>query len=70
MTKSTVTNWTVGNLTISNTAGTPARLELTGTQPLSTSVTNLTMTGGNFQGWRRGLGFDGEWLDCHQRRHV
>ena len=49
MTKSTITNWNVGNLTISNTAGTPARLELAGTQPLSTSVTNLTMTGGNFR---------------------
>lgn len=49
MTKSTITNWIVGNLTISNTAGTPARLELAGTQPLSVSVTNLTMTGGNFR---------------------
>ena len=49
MTKSTIANWTVGNLTISNTAGTPARLELAGTQPLSVSVTNLTMTGGNFR---------------------
>jgi hypothetical protein len=49
MANGAITNWTVGNLTIENTAGTPARLELTTTQPLSTSVTNLTMTGGNFR---------------------
>jgi hypothetical protein len=49
MTESTISTWTVGNLTIQNTAGTPARLELTGTQPLSVSVQNLTMTGGNFR---------------------
>jgi hypothetical protein len=49
MTQSTATNWNVGNLTISNTAGTPAHLELTGTSALNTSVTNLTMTGGDFR---------------------
>ncbi len=49
MAKSSITNWNVSTLTISNTAGTPARLELTGTPALSTSVTNLTVTGGNFR---------------------
>ena len=49
MTQSTATSWNVGNLTIQNSAGTPAHLELTGTQPLSTSLTNLTITGGNFR---------------------
>ncbi len=49
MAKSSITNWNVSTLTISNTAGTPARLELTGTPALSSSVTNLTVTGGNFR---------------------
>ena len=49
MANGAITNWAVGNLTISNTAGTPARLELALSQVLGVSVTNLTMTGGSFR---------------------
>ena len=49
MANGAITNWAVGNLTIQNTAGTPARLELALSQVLGVSVTNFTMTGGSFR---------------------
>lgn len=71
MTESTIANWTVGNLTISNTAVPPARLELAGTQPLSVSVANLRMTGSAVSGLVvRVQQPDGERFAGHQRWHV
>lgn len=55
MTESTIANWTVGNLTISNTAGTPARLELASAASVIASAQSITMNGGNFKAGSGGL---------------